>query len=130
MFDKVDYWLELCDDDLKVARNLLKSKDYLWMGFLCHLVAEKALKAMITNITGDVPPKDHRLIKLAELAQIDNELSEEQVALLSKLQPLQIEVRYPSYKERIVAILTSDYCKELLQETEEFLCWTKSRLEK
>jgi len=69
-------------------------------------------------------------LKLATLAQIDDELSEEQVALLAKLQPLQIEARYPSYKERIAATLTPEYCKELLRETEEFLCWIKSRLEK
>ena len=130
MFDRVAYWIELCEDDIPVAKNLFSSKNYLWMGFLCHLIVEKALKAVIANITNDAPPKDHRLIKLATLAQIDDELSEEQVALLAKLQPLQIEARYPSYKERIAATLTPEYCKELLRETEEFLCWIKSRLEK
>ena len=130
MFEKAAYWIELCEDDIPVAKNLYSSKDYLWMGFLCHLIAEKALKAVIANVTDDVPPKDHRLIKLAKLAQIDNELTEEQIALLAKLQPLQIEARYPSYKERIAATLTPEFCKELLKETEEFLCWIKSRLEK
>jgi len=130
MFDNAAYWIELCDDDIPVAKTLLQSKDFLWMGFICHLIAEKALKAVIANITDDVPPKDHRLIKLATLAQIDDELSEEQVALLAKLQPLQIEARYPSYKERIAATLTPDYCKVLLEETEDFLCWIKSRLNK
>jgi len=100
------------------------------MGFICHLIAEKALKAVIASVTDEVPPKNHRLIKLAALAQIDDELSDEQIALLAKLQPLQIEARYPSYKERITATLTTEYCKELLAETEEFLCWIKSKLEK
>ena len=130
MFNKEDYWLELCDDDIKVAKNLMKSKDYLWVGFLCHLVVEKAIKAAIAGITESVPPKDHRLIKLAELAKIDSELSEEQIMLLTKLQPLQIEARYPSYKERITATLTPDYCEELIKETEELVCWIKTRLNK
>jgi len=52
---------------------MLKSKNYLWMGFICHLIAEKAIKAVIASVTEDVSPKDHRLIKLAELAQIENE---------------------------------------------------------
>jgi len=49
MFDKVEYWLELCDDDLKTAKNLLISKDYLWMSFICHLITEKAIKAVIVQ---------------------------------------------------------------------------------
>ena len=130
MFDNVDYWLELCDDDLRVAKNLYKSNDYLWMGFICHLIAEKALKAAIADATCEVPPKDHRLLKLAELAKVDGDFSEEQAILLGKLSPLQIEARYPSYKEKIAAILTKNYCEQLLKETEAFLCWIKARLEK
>jgi len=130
MFDKVEYWLELCNDDLRAAKNLFASKDYLWMGFICHLIAEKALKAVIASITTEVPPKDHRLLKLAALANLDEDLSEKQEILLGKLSPLQIEARYPSYKEKIAASLTEGYCNELLNETEEFLCWIKTRLEK
>lgn len=130
MFDKVEYWLELCNDDLRAAKNLYKSKDYLWMGFICHLIAEKALKAAIASMTNKVPPKDHKLLKLAALANLDNDLSDEQELFLGKLSPLQIEARYPSYKERIAATLTKDYCNELLKETEEFLCWIKTRLGK
>jgi len=130
MFDKAAYWLELCDDDIPVAKAMLQSKNYLWMGFICHLIAEKALKAVIASVTDDVPPKDHRLIKLVELAQGDDELSEEQIILLTKLQPLQIEARYPSYKERIPATLTPDYCNELIKGTKELVCWIKSRLNK
>jgi len=130
MFDKTDYWLELCDDDIPVARDMLKAKNYLWMGFICHLIAEKSLKAVVASVTNEAPPKDHRLLKLTELAKIDDDLTSEQIDLLGKLQPLQIEARYPSYKERIAATLTPDYCKELMKDTEDFVCWIKSKLEK
>ena len=130
MFDKTEYWLELCDDDIPVAKALLESRNFLWMGFICHLIAEKALKAVVANVKNEVPPKNHQLTKLAKLAQIDDELSDAQVDLLAKLQPLQIEARYPSYKERITATLTPEYCKELIKETEAFLCWIKLKLSK
>ena len=130
MFDKVDYWIELCDDDLKAAKNLLFSKDYLWMGFICHLIAEKSIKAVVASTTSEVPPKIHHLLRLAERAGINEELNEAQKTLLSKLMPLQIEARYPEHKAKIAAILTNDYCTELLEETEEFLCWIKERLGK
>ena len=130
MLDKVEYWLELCDDDLRAAKNLLASKDYLWMGFICHLIAEKSLKAVIASITEEVPPKTHHLIKLANMANLTSDLSEAQLTLLSELMPLQIEARYPEHKAKIVATLTKDYCAKLLTETEEFLCWIKTRLGK
>ena len=82
MFDKVDYWLELCDDDLKTANILLDNKQFLWMGFICHLVAEKAIKAVIASNTSEIPPKIHKLDKLAEIGGVYNTLNEAQKDLL------------------------------------------------
>ena len=129
MLDKVDYWLELCDDDIKAAKAMYESKQYLWMGFICHLIAEKALKAVIANLTEQVPPKTHDLPKLANLGNI-NDMNDKFKTLLNKLTPMQIEARYPEYKEKITATLTKDYCSGLLRETGEFLCWIKQRLGK
>ena len=128
MQDKVDYWIELCDDDLRVAKNLFASRDYLWMGFICHLIVEKALKAVLARRTDEIPPKTHHLLKLASKANISEELSELQKLLLAKLMPLQIEARHPEHKAKIAVALTESYCVELLKETEEFLCWIKKRL--
>ena len=130
MLDKVEYWLELCDDDVKAAKAMLKTKNFLWAGFICHLVAEKALKAAIANITNEVPPKTHDLPKLADKTDIYGDMSEDYKRLLNKLTPLQIEARYPEYKERIAALLTEKYCGKLLEETEGFLCWIKGKLRK
>jgi len=129
LIDKVTYWLELCNDDLRAAKSLHASKDYLWMGFICHLIVEKALKAAMASTTDEIP-KTHHLLKLANMANINDDLSEVQKNLLSKLMPLQIEARYPEHKAKIAATLTSNYCTDLLKETEEFLCWIKTRLEK
>jgi len=75
MFNKTEYWLELCDDDIPVAKAMLQSKNYLWMGFICHLITEKALKAAMASITDEMP-KIHHLLKLANMAQVNNDLSE------------------------------------------------------
>ena len=130
MFDKVEYWLELCDDDIRTAKVLFDNKQFLWMGFVCHLITEKAIKAMVASKTTEIPPKIHKLDELAELADIYDELTETQKDLLDKLTPLQIEGRYPEYKERIKALLTQQYCEQLYMETEEFVCWIKMKLEK
>ena len=128
MFDKVEYWLELCDDDIKAAKAMLKSKNYLWAGFICHLIAEKALKAAISDITSEVPPKTHDLPRLASMTSLCDDISEEHMLLLKKLMPLQIEARYPEYKEKISALMTENYCAKLLNDTEDFLCWIKAKL--
>ena len=130
MFDTVEYWFELADDDVSVAELLLNGKKYLQAGFFCHLIAEKALKAMIANITAEIPPKIHNLIRLAERADLFEDLSEQQRNLLKELNPLNIEARYPEHKERIAKTLTPEVTTRLFNETEEFLCWTKQKLKK
>jgi len=128
MSSKTDYWLELCDEDIITAKALLDAGRFLHMGYFCHQIIEKALKAVIADISDEIPPKVHDLPKLAKLADVINTLSNEQKLLLSKLLPLQIEARYPEYKSKVSASLSREYCNKLLTETEEFLCWIKKRL--
>jgi HEPN domain-containing protein len=128
MQSKVDYWIDLCDDDIVTARALLNSKRLLHMGFFCHMVVEKALKAVVASVTGEIPPKIHDLQKLASRGGVFDSLTATQFALFDALTPLQVETRYPEYKAQVAGTLTVGYCKELLRETEDFLCWIKQRL--
>jgi HEPN domain-containing protein len=130
MQSKVEYWLELCNDDLATAKWLLEGGRLLHCGYFCHQIAEKALKAVIANDANEIPPKTHDLQRLATRGGVFDSLTDGQLALFDKLTPLQIEARYPEYKERIAGTLTAEYCKQLLSETEGFLCWIKQRLEK
>jgi HEPN domain-containing protein len=126
--DKVQYWLDLCDEDVLNATAMIKGNRLLGAGFFCHLIAEKALKAAIEYNTNETPPKIHKLKKLAEKAKIFDSLSEEQLSLLDELDPLNIEARYPEYKANIALTLNAEKCKRILKETEEFLCWIKKEL--
>ncbi|MDR1330278.1 MAG: HEPN domain-containing protein [Oscillospiraceae bacterium] len=128
MQSKVDYWIDLCDDDIVTARALLNSKRLLHMGFFCHMVVEKALKAVVASVTGEIPPKIHDLPKLAVRGGVWDDITDAQKELMKNLIPLQIETRYPEYKAQVAGTLTVGYCKELLSETEDFLCWIKQRL--
>jgi len=130
MLDKVEYWLDLADDDVPVVKLLLDGKKYLHAGFFCHLIVEKALKAMVASVTSEIPPKTHDLAKLAEQGGIFDDLSVQQLNLLKELNPLNIEARYPEYKELITETLTSETTTRLFKETEIFLCWIKQKLEK
>ena len=130
MFDKVEYWLDLADDDVITAKTLLDGKRYLHAGFFCHLIVEKAIKAAIANATSEIPPYIHHLIILAERARISDDLSEQQRKLLGELNPLNIEARYPEYKERVAQTLDAERTERLFKETEDFLWWIKKKLKK
>jgi HEPN domain-containing protein len=94
------------------------------------MIAEKALKAVIIEYTNEVPPKIHDLAKLANKSGVWERLSDEHKELFKTLTPLQIESRYPQYKEQLKKSLTKEFCEKLLLETEGFLCWIKALLEK
>jgi len=129
-FEKYEYWLDLCDDDLITAKWLLKGERLLYCGYICHQIAEKAFKATIAKNTKEIPPKIHDLPKLAYQCGMYDKLSDERLKLLDKLKNLQIEARYPEYREAIYQSLNLEYCEKLLEETEDLLCWIKKQLEK
>jgi HEPN domain-containing protein len=129
MNEKAKYWLDICEEDISTVKSLLTGGKLLWSGFICHLIVEKALKAVIANNTDDTPPKIHDLPKLAKIGGIFEDLSEKQKDLLRKLMPLNIEARYPESKRKIANSLTKDCCEQLFNDVEDFLCWIKIKLE-
>jgi len=130
MNKNIELWFGLCDRDLKGARGLLKTKNYVLAGYMCQQVMEKALKACIAHVSADDPPRIHTLSKLATLTGLEHEFSNEQNELIDYLNPLFIEARYADYKSMILSQITPEFCKQLLVRTEEFLLWIKNRLSK
>jgi len=127
MADYIEYWLGLADYDLSVAKTMLKNKHWLYVGFMCHQVIEKALKAVLSQ-DGNLPPKIHDLGKLAIRSELMDNMNEGQRNFIAALNPLNIESRYPRYKDSLAQELGSAVCKQLLKETEELLCWIKEQL--
>ena len=101
---------------------------YLYVGFMCHQTIEKILKAYWSSCLEEVPLKIHSLSRLAEKTGIYKEMSEDQLDFIDRLEPLNIEARYPSYKERLIKSLSNAYCQQLLADTKELQQWIKDRL--
>jgi len=125
--DKTKYWIEMAEYDIESAKVMQRGDRYLYVGFLCHLTVEKALKAVISK-DGTTPLKTHTLTLLEELAGLKDTLSDEQKALLDELHPLNIEARYSAYKDKIAEILTREFCENLIVRTDAFLLWIKQQL--
>ena len=128
MNDKVTYWIEMSDYDFDTAKAMLETKRYLYVAFMCHQTIEKILKAYWSNVLEEPPLKIHSLSRLAEKSGLDKDMSEEQTDFIDELEPLNIEARYPSYKERLMKSLTPDRCKELIEQTDKLRIWIKSKL--
>ena len=128
MDTKVLYWIEMSDYDLETAEAMLATGRYLYVGFMCHQTIEKILKARWSNRLEELPLKIHSLSRLAERTGLDKELPEELMGFIDRLEPLNIEARYPSYKERLMKSLTKEYCKWLLAQTKDLQQWIKDRL--
>ncbi len=124
------YWIDLSNYDLKTAKAMLKTKRFLYVGFMAHQTIEKILKAYFVKIKDEVPPHTHNLLLIAEKTELQNKFSEKQLALSERLMPLNIEARYPKYKENLLKSLTYEACNAILKETKELQKWIKSKLEK
>ena len=55
-------------------------------------------------------------------------MSETQADFIDELEPLNIEARYPSYKERLLKSLTAQRCQALIEQTDELRTWIKNKL--
>ena len=128
MDNRVTYWTEMSDYDLETAEAMLATGRYLYVAFMCHLTIEKILKAYWTLHLEEVPMKIHSLFRLAEKTGLDKDFTEEQLDFIDTLEPLNIEARYPSYKERLLKSLNREYCDRLLQQTKELQLWIKNKL--
>ena len=128
MNDKVTYWIEMSDYDFDTAKAMLETKRYLYVAFMCHQTIEKILKTYWSKVLEEPPLKVHSLSRLAEKRGLDKDMSEEQMDFIDELEPLNIEARYPSYKERLMKSLTPDRCKELIEQTDKLRIWIKSKL--
>jgi len=126
--EKTDYWAELAEYDLETARVMLAGGRLLYVGFMCHQVVEKALKAYYVNAKGGMPPYVHNLRRLASESGMYAKMSEEQKDLLDVLEPLNIEARYPTQKESLAQTLSQEFCEGLLKRTEELYLWIRERL--
>jgi len=114
MDEKVKYWIDLSDYDLETAEAMLRSRRFLYVGFMCHQTIEKAFKAYFTALKSDVAPYSHSLSYIAKEGNFYELFSDDQKDFIDQIEPLNIEARYPSHKERLLKSLTKSKCIEII----------------
>lgn len=113
---------------MATAKAMYATGRWLYVGFMCHQVIEKTLKAYWNATRDDDPPYIHNHKRLANGAGLYAEMSDEQKAFIDLITPLNIEARYPSYKEDLSKALGEDVCKEIIEKTKALQLWIKQKL--
>jgi HEPN domain-containing protein len=126
--EKIKYWVNLAEEDLAVGETLVKNKHNLYAGFLCQQAVEKILKGYFTKVKDETPPFIHNLLDIARRAGIYDMLNDSRKSLLKTLNPLNLEARYPEYKNRAAQYLTDENTKKIFEQTKEFLKWIKEKI--
>ena len=126
--EKVEHWVGISDENFRVAQSLLRLGHLLQMGFFCHLTVETIFKAGFTKLKNETPPFIHKLARLAQLSGFYDDMSEEQKNFIYKLDPFNIEARYPEYKKMLAKSLNIRLCEDLLQQTQKLQQWTKENI--
>lgn len=118
----------MSDYDLETAEAMLDSKRFLYVGFMCHQSIEKVFKAYFARLKSDVVPYSHNLSYLAKNGGFYELFSEVQKDFIDQLEPLNIEARYPSHKERLLKSLTVSKCLDIIDNTKKMQAWIKEKL--
>ena len=128
--DKVTYWMDIADYDLGTAEDLYKSRRWIYVAFMCHQVIEKTLKAYWSSTQEMDPPFTHHLANLAIRCHLYEQMTEQQQEFIAMLMPMNIEARYPEYKEKLSTRLNQEACQDIINKTKALQTWIKNKLSK
>ena len=126
--DRVKYWTEIADYDLGTAETLYEGGRWLYVAFMCHQAIEKTLKAYWCSTQPNDPPFTHNLTTLSEGIGLDKEMSDDQLDIIATLMPMNIQARYPEYKDQLAKMLTKENCRNIIDETKKLQEWIKNKL--
>jgi HEPN domain-containing protein len=119
---QIEYWQNGALDDFESAKILISNNRILHGLFLCHLVVEKSIKALVVKATNEIAPRSHNLIFLSEVAKL--EFEEDDEIFLGILMKYQLQGRYPDYNPVLPdKIKVSEY----LMKTEKIMTWLQSK---
>lgn len=115
------FWKMGAQEDLGAAARLLETGHRRHGLFFAHLAVEKALKGLATLRTGEVPPKSHDLLRLAEVA--DLVVDEVRAVSMARLGRFCMEGRYP---ESWAPPPSKEQATEVFEEAKGLVAWLTS----
>lgn len=125
MDDRAIEWIKQSDYDMDTAWYMFKGERYAYAVFMCHLAAEKALKGLYEQRSGQMPPKTHNLVYL--LTQLGIKPEKHITKSIAILNEANIAARYPESLEMLHNHYTEAVTSNILKQGEEVIQWIKKQ---
>jgi len=90
---QIAHWRDGAREEWQVAIELLEKGRVRQALFFTHLALEKALEAHVCRHTGDLAPRTHNLVRLAEIAGLT--FSQEHTDVIAQTNEFVLTGRYP-----------------------------------
>ena len=71
----------------------------------------------------DLPPYIHSHVKLLDGCGLLDQMTEEQLEFIDFMVPMNIEARYPEYKQNLAAHLNEQVSLDIIDKTKQFKQW-------
>jgi HEPN domain-containing protein len=127
MDDPSREWAERAQYDLDTANAMFRAGRHFYVLFCCQQAVERALKAVMVQKTGELPPRLRHLLRLAEAAEV--ELGQGEIHFLATLSGFYIQSRSPEGIRVPGETVTQEWAREILRKTEETVKWVLSMLQ-
>lgn len=93
---------------------MLESKEFIYVGFMCHQAIEKILKGIYSQKFDETPPRTHNLARLLEITELEDQLPSDMQETLKELNPFNVVTSYPEENLAIMDDFTQKYSEDLL----------------
>lgn len=128
MKEKTKTWLELANNDLALAKDLLERNGKIYYSaHFCHQAIEKMLKAIITETTNRIPPPTHNFKILLDQANLTG-IPEDKKKFILSLMPHYIGTKYPEDIAKLYKQYHKKFVAGLYKQTQEVFRWLKAYL--
>jgi len=126
MDEATQAWIERAQYDYDTALAMLETGRWIYVLFCCQQSVEKSIKAFISARTGELPPRIHNLVRLADEAGL--ELTPELHRFLGELSAYYIQSRYPEDSLDLSGMVDHGLAEETVQQTAKVNQWLRSML--
>jgi HEPN domain-containing protein len=128
MKQKTKTWVTLAENDLSLARDLLKKKgrEY-YAAHFCHQAIEKMLKAVISEKTDKIPLPTHSFKLLLDQSGL-RDIPDKTKEFLFSMTPHYLGTKYPEDIAKLYKSYTKSFVSKLYKNTREGFQWLKMLL--
>jgi len=124
--DEVWHWMRQAEEDLTTARANLDAERFYAVSLFAQQAAEKALKSVLIERHGRMPPRSHDLVRLGEGVGVDPGIFPE----LEELSGTYAVARYPDAAPGGVPAeaIDSGAARRHLEIAEGVVAWARRQL--